>query len=250
MIKLFITDLDGCISMPFISPDWNLVSKVKSYSNQSKTDSTVPALTMCSGRPLPYVEAVAQWLDVYHPMLFESGGGIYDMQKNRLHWHPTFDDERERELGELKIWLRKNFIEKYPHTIPEFAKRTDSGIINQEPKVIYETYPQIVEFVEKNYPNFEVHYTPVSINVISKSTNKGEGIKFLCELLELELREVAFIGDTSGDIPALKVVGHPFAPNNAKDYVKEHATAMKGNTTDAVIEAYEHIIALNRREKG
>lgn len=249
MIKLFITDLDGCISMPFIPPKWEVITEIKRLNELSKRDSSIPPLTICTGRPMPYAEAVYQWLGMYKPFLFESGGGIYDMSQNKLHWHPTFDADRERELNELKMHLRKNFIEKHPNTIPEFAKFTDSGIINQDPKVIYEMYPLIKEYVSSHYPNFEVHYTNVSINVISKSTNKGEGIKYLCELLDLDLKEVAFIGDTGGDRPGLEIVGMPFAPKNALDSAKEVSEVMESEDADAVLEAYKKVIELNRSEK-
>ncbi len=168
------------------------------------------------------------------------------MSTNSLHWHPTFDNDREKKLVELKAFLKENVINKYPGTIPEFAKFTDSGIINQNPKVIQKMYPQIKEYVDANYPDFEVHYTDVSINVISRSTNKGAGIKFLCELLNLKLDEVAFIGDTGGDIPGLKIVGKPFAPKNAHDSVKEIAEVMDSEDANAVLEAYQKIIAYNR----
>ncbi|MFY0683193.1 MAG: HAD family phosphatase [Balneola sp.] len=248
MIKLFITDLDGCISMPFIPPKWEVISEIKALNELSKTDSSIPPLTICTGRPMPYAEAVYQWLGMYKPFLFESGGGIYDMSKNELYWHPTFDTNREQELNELKLHLRENFIDKYPKTIPEFAKFTDSGIINQEPKVIFEMYPLIKEYVGSNYPNFEVHYTNVSINVISKSTNKGAGIKYLCELLKLDLSEVAFIGDTGGDRPGLEIVGKPFAPKNALESAKKVSEVMEGEDADAVLEAYKKVIEFNRSE--
>lgn len=249
MIKLFITDLDGCISMPFVPPKWNVITQIKELNELSKTDDTIPPLTICTGRPMPYAEAVYQWLGMYKPFLFESGGGVYDMSKNKLHWHPTFDKKREAELNELKVHLKEHFIDKYPDTIPEFAKFTDSGIINQEPKVIYEMYPAIKEYVSANYPDFEVHYTDVSINVISKSTNKGEGIKFLCELMELELEEVAFIGDTGGDRPGLEIVGKPFAPKNGMKSAKEVSDVMEGEESEAVLQAYKKVIEYNRSEK-
>lgn len=246
MIKLFITDLDGCISMPFIAPKWDIITELKALNEQSKTDSTIPPLTICTGRPMPYAEAVYQWMGMYKPFLFESGGGVYDMSQNLLHWHPTFTSKREQELNELKSYLKEHFINKYPNTIPEFAKFTDSGIINQKPEVIYEMYPKIKEYVALNYPDFEVHYTDVSINVISKSTNKGEGIKYLCELLNLSLDEVAFIGDTGGDRPGLEIVGRPFAPINAKNVAKEVSDVMAGEDSEAVLQAYKKVIEYNR----
>lgn len=249
MIKLFITDLDGCISMPFIPPKWDIITEIKKLNELSKTDGNIPPMTICTGRPMPYAEAVYQWLGMYKPFLFESGGGVYDMNNNKLHWHPTFDEQREKELSELKQHLRTSFIEKYPNTIPEFAKHTDSGIINQAPDVIHEMYPVIKEYVDLKYPNFEVHYTDVSINVISKSTNKGEGIKFLCQLLELDLEEVAFIGDTGGDRPGLEIVRMPFAPKNAMESAKEVSDVMDGEDADAVLQAYKKVIEYNRSLK-
>ncbi len=74
MIKLFITDLDGCIAHPFLSPDWEALSKLKELNRLSKEREEIPALTICSGRPFPYVEAIGQWLGVEAPMIFESGG--------------------------------------------------------------------------------------------------------------------------------------------------------------------------------
>ncbi len=50
MIKLFITDLDGCISMPFIPPKWDAIRKIIGLNQQSRTDLKIPPLTICTGR--------------------------------------------------------------------------------------------------------------------------------------------------------------------------------------------------------
>ncbi|MFA5668060.1 MAG: HAD-IIB family hydrolase [Balneolaceae bacterium] len=249
MIKLFITDLDGCVSHPHISPDWDTISEIRALIEQSKTDSTIPPMTICSGRPLPYVEAVSQWLGMYHPMVFESGGGIYDMKNNKLMWNASFDDKTERDLEAIKVYLKKNFVEKVPGAISEFAKRTDAGLIHQSASVIDEMYAEIVPYIEANYPRFEVHYTDVSINIIAKTTNKGFGIRQLAELLEIELNEIAYIGDTGGDIPGLKIVGQSFAPKNAKDYVRAVCDySLEEDATHAVLAAYKQIITHNREK--
>ena len=246
MIKLFITDLDGCMSMPWQSPDWKVALQIKELISRSKTERFIPPMTICSGRPMPYIEAISQWFDMEQPMIFESGGGIYDMQTNELIWHPTFDDAREQELDHIKKYLYKEFISRIPGTIPEFAKRTDIGIINQKPEIIHKIYPDIVEWVQNHHPDFEAHYTDASINVISKSTNKGEGIKQLSEYLNIELSEMAYIGDTGGDLPGLEIVGRSYAPKNAKEYVREKVDfALESSVTEAVLEAYQDIIEYN-----
>lgn len=246
MIKLFITDIDGCISTPFKTPDWDLLSQIRRLKEQSMHDMAVPSLSICSGRPFPYVEAVAQWLGIENPVVFESAG-IYELSTNKMRLLPAFDEKANQQVRELKQWLQNEMIPRYPDLIIEFTKKMDAGIIHLEKAVIDEVYPQIVDYVEENYPDFEVHKTDVSINIILGENNKRNGIMELCEMMDLEPREVAYIGDSSGDIPGLKAVGHAFAPLNASDDVKEVAEVLEAEVTDAVLMAYRNIIKKNRR---
>ncbi|MEX2603050.1 MAG: HAD family hydrolase [Gracilimonas sp.] len=246
MIKLFITDLDGCITHPFLSPDWEVISRIKELSLLSKEDETVPALTICSGRPFPYVEAVGQWLDIDAPMVFESGGGMYDIKTNEITWNPHFGDEAKKAVGEIKEWLTSTLIKNYKGTYPEFAKYTDAGLVNPDSAKIAIMHDEVLNYVGKRYPMFEVHATDISVNIILKKANKGEGIKFLCKLLNLELDEVAYIGDSSGDIPGLEIVGKSFAPQNARSYVKNIVDEVTAEATKGVLEAYNQLIEYNR----
>ena len=247
MIKLFISDIDGCLTKPFTTPDWQLLSEIRRLNEQSNHDLAIPALSICSGRPMPYVEAVSQWLGVERPTVFESAG-IYDHSTNKVRFLPAFDEEAERQVNDLKNWLQDEVIDHYPDMILEFTKRMDAGLIHLEKGVIDEIYPQIVGYIEEEYPRFEVHKTDVSINIILGGNNKQNGIERLCELLDIDLGEVAYIGDSSGDIPGLKVVGRPFAPLNASEDVKGHAEVMEAEVTDAVLLAYRTLIQENRKK--
>ena len=247
MIKLFITDLDGCISTPFMSPDWEAISKIRSLSELSRNEEEIPALTICSGRPFPYVEAVGQWLNVETLMIFESGGGMYDIKTNEISWNPKFDDEAKKAVEEIKEWLRV-LIKNYKGTYPEFTKYTDAGLVNPDPAKVKRMHEEVLNHVHDNYPMFEVHDTDISVNIILKEANKGQGIRLLCEKLGLELDEVAYIGDSSGDIPGLEIVGRSFAPANSKDFVKEKVDHVTAATTEGVLEAYHQLIEMNKKE--
>jgi len=245
MIKLFITDIDGCLTSPFTTPDWELLSQIRRLNEQSHNDMAVPPLTICSGRPMSYVEAVAQWLGIGQPMVFESGG-IFDITTNKVHFLESFDEEAQEQVWELKDWLRDEIIAEYPQLVMEFTKKMDAGVIHLEKDVIDEVYPTVEDYVENHYPRFEVHKTDVSINIILKDNNKRNGILKLCEMLEITPEEVAYIGDSSGDVPGLKIVGNPFAPSNAIEKVKEVAIVLDAPVTHAVLEAYRQIIQKNR----
>ncbi|HET8864377.1 MAG TPA: HAD family hydrolase [Gracilimonas sp.] len=246
MIKLFITDLDGCVTHPFLSPDWKAVTRIKELSRLSKEDKNIPALTICSGRPFPYVEAIGQWLDVDLPMLFESGGGIYDIKTNEITWNPHFDNEAKQAVAEIKEWLEGTLIKNYKGTYPEFAKYTDAGLVNPDTSKITLMHQEVLNHVGDKYPMFEVHATDVSVNIILKKANKGEGIRFLSEKLEIDLNEIAYIGDSSGDIPGLSIVGKSFAPINAKSFIRDKVDTVTREATEGVLEVYEQLIAYNR----
>src|SRR5690606_36346488 len=117
--------------------------------------------------------------------------------------------------------------------------------INPNPEKIRLKHKDLLNYVKQNFPQFEVHNTDVSVNVILKDANKGEGLKWLCETLNLEPEEVAYIGDSSGDVPALNIAGKSFAPLNATPYVKEISDYVVDEATMGVLEAYEKIIQMN-----
>lgn len=246
MIKLFITDLDGCISHPFKSPDWDAIAEIRELNIRSREEEHIPPLTICSGRPFPYVEAVGQWLQVEKPMLFESGGGMYNMELNSITWNPYFDSEARTAVSEIKEWMEQSLIKNYEGTYPEFAKFTDAGLVNPDPSKIALMHKEVTDFMGDKYPMFETHLTDVSVNIILSKANKGQGIRNLCDVLKIDVKECAYIGDTSGDIPGLEIVGQSFAPSNAKSFVKEMVQTVTQETTQGVLEAYKKIIAHNK----
>lgn len=247
MIKLFITDIDGCISVPFESPDWELLSQIRRLNEQSIHDMAVPSLSICSGRPFPYVEAVTQWLSIDSHVVFESAG-VYKLDTNEIQLHPAFDKEAEQQVRELKNWLREEIVPQHQGIIVEFTKKMDAGIIHLDSEVIQDLYPQVAEYVEEHYPKFEVHDTEVSINIILAENNKRTGIQQLCDIMDIDPSEVAYIGDSSGDIPGLQLVGKAFAPQNAAEAVKREAKVLDSEVTEAVLEAYRQVIRDNRRK--
>lgn len=246
MIRLFVTDVDGCIATPFETPNWEAITEIRRLNQQSRTDPSIPALTLCTGRPFPYAEAVAQWLDVKIPFIFESAA-MYDWDGNRVT--TMFDDRREmlEPVMRLKQWLTDEFLPQYPGTMPEFAKMMDAGVVCPDQELNLQIHQLLKEKVNKEYPELEVHYTEVSVNVLMAGQSKVRGVELLEKSLGIDRSEMAFIGDSTGDISAMQVVSRPFAPINALDDVKKHAEMIELETTEAVLFAYEKIIAENRK---
>jgi len=248
MIRLFVVDLDGCISHPFQTPHWEAINAIRTYNIAGKTDTSIPPLTICTGRPLPYAEAVAQWLCIDLPFAFESGAGLYHTAKNRLDWAPEITLERLHAIDELKRWAQSDIIPRFPGTVAEFTKRCDIGFIHPVVAINHQIRETVQPYVEANYPDFEVHDTDVSVNIILSDCNKGSGVRFLSDRLEIPLSQIAYIGDSSGDIPAMKLVQRSFAPSNAREVVKPYAELIDLEATEATREAYERLINSNRNQ--
>lgn len=247
MITLFATDLDGCLTEPFVSPNWDLFTQIRQLNARAKLEDPIPPLTICTGRPQPYAEAIAQMMDIDLPILFESGAGMYHPKEVSIEWADFVTNDRLEQILEIKEFLRKEIVPSFDNVTLEFSKYSDAGLIHTDTDVISEIHEIIQKFVDSNKFDTEVHVTDVSVNVLIKGSNKGVGLRWLSKKLEIPLENMAYIGDSSGDIPALKIVGKAFAPMNASEKVKQISGihVRKESSTAAMLASYRELISTN-----
>jgi hydroxymethylpyrimidine pyrophosphatase-like HAD family hydrolase len=245
MIKLFVTDLDGCISYPFKTPNWEAINQIRELNRMSREQESIPSLTICTGRPFPYAEAVAQWLDIRLPFVFESAG-LYHWEGNRIVTALKSTDGELEPVNRMREWLKNEVIPDYQGVIIEFTKMMDAGVVCMDEKIIVDIHKRVLDKVDEIHPGMEVHATNISVNILMPGNDKLQGIRLLGEALDIGLSEMAYIGDSSGDVPALKHVKLPFAPKNAHETARKHGKVLEYETTAAVLEAYRQIIKYNK----
>lgn len=252
MIKLFVLDIDGCITQPFVTPEWEIIRKIRDLQARSVDDGRVPELSICTGRPLPYAEAVAQWLDIRKPIIFESGGGLFDPQKYFIEWSSHLNDHILDQMEEIKKWVERDIIPEFEGCSLEVGKRLDVGVVSRDTEQILDIYNTVKPQIEHRYPDCVVHRTDVSVNIILEASNKGSGLLQLADYTGIPLQEMAFIGDSSGDIAALEISAMAFAPANAIGEVRnlENVISLKESSTRAVLEAYEMLIKSNEKAES
>ncbi|HEX7069182.1 MAG TPA: HAD family phosphatase, partial [Rhodothermales bacterium] len=81
MIRLFVSDIDGCLSeayRPYDIPAFSRLAAMVADAGGLGDKPGIPAFSLCSGRAFAYVEAMTQLLGISTPVLFEAGGGIFD----------------------------------------------------------------------------------------------------------------------------------------------------------------------------
>lgn len=248
MVRLFVSDIDGCISEPFVPFDLGNLAALRRLAETgsiSSVPNTPPGFTLCTGRPLGYAEAVAQALGVTEPFLFEAGAGMFFPRTGVRRWHPDFTSEAARAIADIQQWLEG--IAQGTTLAVDRGKHTQAGLIGADPREVQTAMEQTAAFVDENHPGLVVAFTPVSVDVMLGHLTKAEGLEWLSRETGVPLAEMAFIGDTNGDLGALRTVGHPFAPSNGTEAVRQAAgTVTRGEVSAGVLEALQLCIDRNR----
>ena len=251
MIKLFVTDIDGCLAEPYQPYDLEGFSTFRGFVEQAGSlteNEAAPAVSVCSGRSYPYVEAITQALGISVPVLFEGGGGRFDPVAAQTTWNPALTDRIETELEEVRRWFVTECVPGTQLSL-DHAKRTQAGVVSPDPDEITEVRSRTEAFVAEHAPDLRVFSTNVSVDVVPPGITKRTGLEWLADHLGVDMDEVAYIGDADSDLEALSAVGTSFAPANADEEVLrtvDHVT--EGPVLDGTLEAYRWCLRKNEME--
>jgi HAD superfamily hydrolase (TIGR01484 family) len=242
VIKLFVTDIDGCLAAPYEPFDLEGLATLRRLPDEA---DHAPALSICSGRSYPYVEAMTQALGLTTPVLFEAGGGQFDPGAAQTTWSPHLTDEVEAKLRVVEEWFVTEWVPG-THISLDHAKRTQAGVVSPKVEEIQALLPRTEQFVVEEAPGLHVFGTDISVDVVPPGITKRDGVEWLADGLDLALDEMAYIGDAETDLDALNAVGISFAPANADAAVRaqvDHVT--EGTVIEGTLEAYRHCRAQN-----
>ncbi len=97
---------------------------------------------------------------------------------------------------------------------------------------------ELDKFYEANKDRLEDEYMTMrnetySLEVLKKSSGKGNSLKALCEHLNIDLSDVIYFGDGANDAEALKIAGIGVAMENASDEAKEVADEVTKKNDEA-----------------
>ncbi|MBT7706844.1 HAD hydrolase family protein [archaeon] len=99
---------------------------------------------------------------------------------------------------------------------------------------------QIIISTETN-PVVTTRANKLGINCLQGVENKKEALKIYCKKNDLDLKNVAYVGNDINDKEAMEIVGHSFCPGDAHNSIKElsnHTLKVKGGE-GVVRELYE-----------
>lgn len=245
-------DIDGCLNASGFGQPLNLdaLLTLQHYNRLSLSDTSVPFITVNSGRMLAYTEVFSQILDIKHHFIYENGAALakWDSFKLTIKEDPRISTES---LNKLNHFLKKIFeIRPTIKTYYQHGKEyMTTFIIDSDPTTLKMSADFLqAQIIEQNI-DLKMDVGHNFINLSFKNVNKGTGFKFFLEHEpNLVSGEIAGVGDSNSDWDFLQFCTYRATPSNGTnwlksrvDYVANHADVL------GTIEIIQKIIADNRK---
>lgn len=213
MSKRVICDIDGCL-IPERGKMWDFaaLAKVAEIVQSGKV-----TLSLCSGRPPAFQEALARMLMIDSYCICENGALLMHPISKKMLVHPDISPDFMRERPAILQRLHE-LVNDIPAVV-EFGKEV---LISVNPPDKNNLVPLMNE-IEK-----ALHGAPMqlfnssrSIEVMPRGVSKKAGLAFWAEVEGVPISEVTSIGDADNDLDILETAGTAAAPANCTPRVRE-----------------------------
>ncbi len=243
-VRFFACDIDGCLAAAGHA-DFDMVAlgRLADLNRASEDDDTVPALTLVTGRPHAYVDALSQALAIRLPMSFENGVGLATRRPYRYWLDPRAEE------GRAPLRRFAEAVEATDHLTLQPGKVASLSVFPRPAgRDLGELTAELDDMLERLGLELDLDPSTDCVNVLVPGVTKETGFAWLLRELGASPDEMAGVGDSVGDVSWLRACGVSFAPANAVNEVKVAVTRVSAfPDVRAVVEAYEALIEGNRR---
>jgi HAD superfamily hydrolase (TIGR01484 family) len=220
-LRAVVVDVDGCLTPGEAQPwDFNVFQYVAQLNQRARAGDAPFAVTLCTGRQQPYVEALMQAIDSHLPAIYENGGGLYFPHPYRFLEHPLITAQVREQLVEFRRVLRQELISRGAAQFQP-GKELSITLCPAQTKL---ALPEIAEraraALAERLGEFSLYASVSSVEILPPGIDKGVGIEWLAREIEIPLEQLGGIGDAAADLQYLKRVGYSAAPANAAAAVK------------------------------
>ena len=212
-LRLIVFDIDGVLTDGEAQPwDLELMSLLAELNRAARRDSSRPAVTLCSGRPAPYVDAMLQAIDGHVPAIFESGAGLYDPTGYRFLPNPSLGSGSR--MRQAKQRLTQKLVQPGHATIQP-GKEYSLSLFPTERMTLDMLEPLAREALGPLAERIDLVRSASCLNVMPAGIDKAGGLYFLSQVTGIPLAAMLAVGDSPVDGPMLTVAGYSAAPANA-----------------------------------
>lgn len=215
--------------------------------------------TVASGRMVPAVSSYFNQMTINAPAILHNGAKIYDYSQQRVLYEVFIENERKAAVKRVHDEHPDFGVEVYADEVAyvyrecfetERLKKRSYKTVYEMPeeaweknwtKVLIIGHKKQLDGFEDTYRNeydrgYSVRSGDHYLDIVSSLASKGNGLKKLVELLNIDMKNVYAVGDNMNDIDMLETAGHSYAVSNAEQAVKKIADEIVPSCDDSAIE--------------
>lgn len=237
---MIVLDIDGVVSGGEAQPlDLDLFAQLGAMNHTARSDPERPAITFCTGRPAPYLEAMLQAIDGHLPGVYENGAGIYVPADYRFMTLPELGEHRSG-FAEVTSLLEETLVQD---NIAYFqpGKCHSLTLFANDPQRTSELRDLAAKALGSLSERVDLVYSTSCLNILPRGIDKGKGLAYLAGMVEIPLGNMLGVGDSDVDLPFLRLVGYSAAPANANSNVRDLVEYLSSEeTADGVRDILAH----------
>lgn len=211
-MRHFAIDIDGCIT----AGKGNFTNTHHFSNLQHHISEHNLSVFLCTGRSAPYVEAIAGLLHINQWCICENGAYLYHPVRDELFYNPLISDETLQAITKCKALLNSP---KYKSICKLELGKEICISLNPLNGSVEELFSILVQEIDTNL--LYINHSTTAVDITPRGIDKGSALKLLCEKEDYSLQDIVAIGDTSGDLPFMRLAGLKACPANASITVKE-----------------------------
>lgn len=213
--------------------------------------------TIATGRMLPSANRYAKDLKPSLPIILYNGCKIYDYSTNSMILEYSLEDERKEVIRKLmkvkgiglEVYSEEDiYVFKECHLTKRFSKlgynviHTSEGEIWNKnwTKILIVGEGEVLDGFENDFSEYENKQPLRSaikyLEIVPNSASKGQALKKLIKLKNLEEYKIVAIGDNMNDEALLEVADYGFAVKNANPRLLEKVNLIAPTNNENPIE--------------
>jgi len=224
-----ISDIDGCLGPESAAPlDAAALARVALYNVQAQAHRDRPAITLCSGRPQPYAEALSRLIaNTTLPVVAEMGVWLYDPADNAYYLDPAIEPAHLAAVRAAGDWIATHLLPR--GIVIQPGKTASLSLWHRDTHLLMSLKPLLADTFAANAWPLRVSSTVAWVNCDLAHVSKATGIARLVDMRSLDKARLAGIGDTLGDMAIRDHVAHFACPANADPRLKAVADYVSPN---------------------
>jgi len=239
-----ICDIDGCLSPESSDPmDARRLAVLAGHNRLAQEIGDRPVLTVCTGRPEPFAEAMCRLIgNRTLPCIAENGVWLFHPRDNGWDRDPAITAAHLRSVQEAREWVE---AELGPRGVVMQPGKTASISLYHRDTAFLKSIEGRVreEFAARGWP-LRVSMTWLYINCDLAHISKGSALDRFVAATGLKRERLAGIGDTMSDAAIADKVAFFACPANAAAEIKKRAAFVaNGSEVEGVVEIVERVSA-------